>query len=178
MQKRKMSAERGAPRLAAHALAGMVSGLASAFILFGLVAAVCCKVDIPPHLLLPLSTVAVSFAMLPAGLVFAALHGEKGMLYGLLMGAMFFVALWIAALAQGQTEFTSLSAVKGVAMMSAGAIGGYLGIALRERRRCCFSERMRKLFRKNEKSVLRFCNKSSKTKRAFTKVLMPCKRPF
>ena len=108
MQKRKMSAERGAPRLAAHALAGMVSGLAS---------------------------VAVSFAMLPAGLVFAALHGEKGMLYGLLMGAMFFVALWIAALAQGQTEFTSLSAVKGVAMMSAGAIGGYLGIALRERRR-------------------------------------------
>lgn len=99
------------------------------------VAAVCCKVDIPPHLLLPLSTVAVSFAMLPAGLVFAALHGEKGMLYGLLMGAMFFVALWIAALAQGQTEFTSLSAVKGVAMMSAGAIGGYLGIALRERRR-------------------------------------------
>ena len=101
----------------------------------GLVAAVCCKVDIPPHLLLPLSTVAVSFAMLPAGLVFAALHGEKGMLYGLLMGAMFFVALWIAALAQGQTEFTSLSAVKGVAMMSAGAIGGYLGIALRERRR-------------------------------------------
>ena len=78
---------------------------------------------------------AVSFAMLPAGLVFATLHGEKGMLYGLLMGAMFFVALWIAALAQGQTEFTSLSAVKGVAMMSAGAIGGYLGIALRERRR-------------------------------------------
>ena len=44
--------------------------------------------------------------------------------------------------------------------------------------RCCFSKRMRKLFRKNEKSVLRFCNKSSKTKRAFTKVLMPCKRPF
>ena len=45
-------------------------------------------------------------------------------------------------------------------------------------RNCCFSKRMRKLFRKNEKSVLRFCNKSSKTKRAFTKVLMPCKRPF
>lgn len=44
--------------------------------------------------------------------------------------------------------------------------------------KCCFSKRMRKLFIKNEKSVLRFCNKSSKTKRAFTKVLMPCKRPF
>lgn len=47
-----------------------------------------------------------------------------------------------------------------------------------DRIQCCFSKRMRKLFRKNEKSVLQFCNKSSKTKRAFTKVLMPCKRPF
>lgn len=50
--------------------------------------------------------------------------------------------------------------------------------ALLARADCCFAKRMRKLFRKNEKSVLRFCNKSSKTKRAFTKVLMPCKRPF
>lgn len=52
------------------------------------------------------------------------------------------------------------------------------GDAITDLHECCFSERMRKLFRKNEKSVLRFCNKSSKTKRAFTKVLMPCKRPF
>lgn len=50
--------------------------------------------------------------------------------------------------------------------------------SLRSMEECCFSKRMRKLFRKNEKSVLQFCNKSSKTKRAFTKVLMPCKRPF
>lgn len=33
---------------------------------------------------------------------------------------------------------------------------------------CCFSKRMRKVFRKNEKSMLRFCNKNSKKKRAFT----------
>lgn len=135
MQKRKLGADRGVPRFAAHVLAGATSGLAAAFILFGLIAAVCCKVDIPPHLLLPISTVAVSLAMLPAGLVFSALRGEKGMLYGLLMGMLFFVVLWVAALVQGQSEFTSLSAVKGVAMMSAGAIGGYLGIALRERNR-------------------------------------------
>lgn len=135
MKKRKTSVERGVSRFAVHALAGMMSGLASAFVLFGLIAAVCCKVDIPPHLLLPISTVAISLALLPAGLVFAALHGEKGILYGLLMGAVFFVVLWIAALAHGQTEFTSLSVIKCVAMVSAGSIGGYLGIALRERRR-------------------------------------------
>ena len=51
-------------------------------------------------------------------------------------------------------------------------------VSIAEQSGCCFSKRMRKLFRKNEKSVLQFCNKSSKTKRAFTKVLMPCKRPF
>lgn len=30
--------------------------------------------------------------------------------------------------------------------------------------RCCFSKRMRKFFRKNEKSMLQFCNKNSKRK--------------
>ena len=29
---------------------------------------------------------------------------------------------------------------------------------------CCFSKRMRKFFRKNEKSMLQFCNKNSKRK--------------
>lgn len=33
---------------------------------------------------------------------------------------------------------------------------------------CCFSKRMRKFFRKNEKSKLQFCNKKAKKKRAFT----------
>ena len=33
---------------------------------------------------------------------------------------------------------------------------------------CCFSERMRKVFRKNEKSMLQNCNKKAKKKRALT----------
>lgn len=33
---------------------------------------------------------------------------------------------------------------------------------------CCFSKRMRKVFRKNEKSMLQNCNKKAKKKRAFT----------
>ena len=40
---------------------------------------------------------------------------------------------------------------------------------IREKRYgCCFSKRMRKVFKKNEKSMLQFCNKNSKKKRAFT----------
>lgn len=38
---------------------------------------------------------------------------------------------------------------------------------------CCFSERMRKLFRKNEKNVLRFCNKKAKEKRRLQRVKKP-----
>ena len=66
----------------------------------------------------------------------------------------------------------------GVASGGSVVIAQYFGENSAEKMHCCFAKRMRKLFRKNEKSVLRFCNKSSKTKRAFTKVLMPCKRPF
>ena len=33
-----------------------------------------------------------------------------------------------------------------------------------EEQKCCFSKRMRKFFRKNEKSMLQFCNKNSKRK--------------
>ena len=45
-----------------------------------------------------------------------------------------------------------------------GVLGGNL---------CCFSERMRKLFRKNEKNVLRFCNKKAKEKRRLQRVKKP-----
>ena len=56
------------------------------------------------------------------------------------------------------------------------ALGLLLGLAVPRRWRKKAGRVL--LFRKNEKSVLQFCNKSSKTKRVFTKVLMPCKRPF
>ena len=38
---------------------------------------------------------------------------------------------------------------------------------------CCFAKRMRKLFRKNEKNVLRFCNKKAKEKRRLQRVKKP-----
>ena len=41
-------------------------------------------------------------------------------------------------------------------------------LTYRKQHRCCFSKRMRKVFKKNEKSMLQFCNKNSKKKRAFT----------
>lgn len=48
-------------------------------------------------------------------------------------------------------------------------------IAGKERRKaqCCFSKRMRKVFRKNEKSMLQKCNKKSKRKGRLQRVKKP-----
>ena len=43
----------------------------------------------------------------------------------------------------------------------------------RRQRQCCFSKRMRKVFRKNEKSMLQNCNKKAKRKRRLQRVKKP-----
>lgn len=139
MQKQKRNAQRaqnGAMmQLAAHTAVSMIGGFAVAALLFSGLAALRCKVDIAPQLLSPLSTAALSLAALLAGFFFAMLRKEKGLLYGLLIGIIFYAILWIAALARGQMEFSSLSAIKGMALLCSGAIGGSLGIMTRDRRR-------------------------------------------
>lgn len=135
MQKRNRPAEKKAERILFPAIAGAVGGGAVGFLLFSLLAAVMCKIDVPAHMLTLLSTVAASLAVIPAGFIFAILYGEKGMLYGMLMGVFFFLVLLLAALLQGQTAFTALSAIKGFAMPVSGAIGGAFGISARDRRR-------------------------------------------
>ena len=140
MQKPKRNTQRAAQNgaaahLAVHAGASMIGGFAAAALLFSGLAALRCKVDIAPQLLAPVSTAAFSLAVLWAGFLFAILRKEKGLLYGLLIGLVFYAILWIGALAQGQTEFSALSAIKGAALLCSGAIGGSLGILAQERRR-------------------------------------------
>lgn len=139
MQKQKRNlphAQRGAAaRLAMHAGASMIGGLAAAALLFSGLAALRCKVDLAPQLLSPIATAALSLAVLLAGHIFATLRKEKGLLHGLCIGIAFYVILWIAALAQGQTEFSALSVIKGAALLCSGAVGGSLGIISQDRRR-------------------------------------------
>lgn len=137
MQKRKKNhtPSKNKPHLAGHIAAGAAAGLASAFVLFAAGALVMCKVDIPPQMLTAISTILISLAVIPAGLVLAFLEGERGMLCGLLTGLGFFSVLWIAALCTMQTEFTPLAVIKGAAMILAGTIGGFLGMMLKEHRR-------------------------------------------
>lgn len=139
MQKQKRNVQRvqsgAAVQLAVHAGVSVLGGFAAAALLFSGLAALRCKVDMAPQLLSPISTAALSIAVLVAGFFFATLRKEKGLLYGLLIGLIFYVILWIAALAHGQTAFSSLSVIKGAALLCSGAFGGSLGILMQDRRR-------------------------------------------
>ena len=102
---------------------------------FALVSSVMCRVDVSPNLLGPLSTIMVCISALAAGTALAFSIGSKGMLLGFAEGAVFYLILMAAAFLQGNFDFTNMAFVKLVAMCAAGAVGGYLGVGLAERKR-------------------------------------------
>ena len=91
--------------------------------------------DVSPNLLGPLSTIMVCISALAAGTALAFSIGSKGMLLGFAEGAVFYLILMAAAFLQGNFDFTNMAFVKLVAMCAAGAVGGYLGVGLAERKR-------------------------------------------
>lgn len=137
MQKRKKAVRScgGITQALLHAAAGIASGAAVAAVLFSAMAALCCKIDCAPQLFAPVSTVLICLSLLAAGLVVSYLHGEKGLLCGLLLGLFCFAVLWIVALMQGQKEFTVLAAIKGAALLASGSMGGCLGAVAKDKKR-------------------------------------------
>ena len=135
MQKRNRAAEKKSGRAIVPSIAGAVCGLLTGVVLFSILAAVLCQVDVPANMLTLLATGAATLSVIPASLVFAFLYGEKGMLYGLLIGAICFVVIAAAAWLQGQTAFTARAVIKAITMLISGALGGLLGISAREKRR-------------------------------------------
>lgn len=104
-------------------LGGLLAGLA----------ALACRVDLPLHLMAPLAAGAACLAVMPSALLLAWLRGQNGMLSGLLFALGCFLLLWLIAILQGQVPLTKLAVLKALAMLCAGAMGGYLGISLREK---------------------------------------------
>lgn len=137
MQKRKKNyaLSKNKPHLWGHIAAGAAVGLAAASLLFAAAAFVMCKVDIPPQMHTAISTTLVSLAIVPAALVIAFLEGERGMLCGLLTGFGFFAVIWVVAFWGMQSEITTITGIKGMAMLLAGTVGGLIGMMLKERRR-------------------------------------------
>lgn len=100
-----------------------------------LFAKVLSKADVPLQFIPPIATFSCCGAAFLAALLFAQLHKEKGLLFGLIFGAILFAVLWIIALAQGETVFSSFAALKCASMLLAGALGGFVGTLLMEKRR-------------------------------------------
>lgn len=134
--KRKSRAgQRQYPQFPLHFLASALACAALTAAFLALFAKAMASTQIPLELIAPMSTAACCLALLPSGILFAFLRGEKGLLNGLLLATVFLAVLWGAALAQGQAAFTYFAALKSLVLLACGAVGGYVGVLLREKRR-------------------------------------------
>ena len=98
-------------------------------------ASVLCKVDVPLHLLQPFSTALCCLAVFFGSMVFSRLYGKYGLFFGAIFGIFLFLILWCISGIQGETIFTTYAGIKCISLMISGAIGGYLGVALYEKKR-------------------------------------------
>lgn len=93
-----------------------------------------CTTDLAPALLIPLTTVLICIALLIASLFLSAIF-KGGILAGTLFASVLILLLSLLSFLLYQSSFTSLWATKTLAFLASGALGGYLGSVLRERRR-------------------------------------------
>ena len=135
LKRNNRAGQREASRFPVQLLASVLLGTALTVLLLAAFSKMLCTMDIPLNLILPISTLAACLAVLPAGMLFAFLRGEKGLVNGMILGAVFLGAIWAAALAQGQAEFSTPAALKSLVLLVSGAVGGYSGVLLKEKRR-------------------------------------------
>lgn len=116
-------------------LAACAAGAAVFTALFCAMAALLCKVDVPQSYLPLMAVLAACTAVFAASMVFARLHGARGLLCGAAFGLGAFLLLWLLSVRSGSTVLTGSAAAKGAVMVLAGALGGFLGVAGAEKSR-------------------------------------------
>lgn len=82
----------------------------------------------------PLATIAVCIGSFVTGHFAAKSLKQNGLFCGLCVGFIFYVVYLVAALLNGQYEFTSLALIKLVCYLLSGAVGGVLGIVVSEKK--------------------------------------------
>ena len=75
----------------------------------------------------PLSLLALMIGCFVGGFLSASISRERGLLYGLAIGAIVFLGAWIIGIAMGGETFGWLTAVKLVLLLLAGGCGGWVG---------------------------------------------------
>lgn len=134
-QKKRSTSQKEGTHFLAHFIVSMIVGIILLVVLLAVLAKVICNIDVPLHLMIPIATIALCIAVLPASILFAYLRGEKGLLNGAILSLVFLVVIWGIALMKGQIEFSTLAALKSLVLLTSGAAGGYSGVLLRERKR-------------------------------------------
>lgn len=122
-------------RFVPHMLASAACGIVLTGAFLAAFAKVLCQVEVPVHLVQPFAITAVCLAVLLTSLLFSYLERQMGVVNGLgVAGVAAFVVL-SASLVQEGAHFSMDAAWKVVALLASGAVGGYCGMLLREKRR-------------------------------------------
>lgn len=135
MQKKKYKRSDQSTALIRHVL---TAGVCCVVLMGGMLAAMAqlvCKMELPLHILMPLATAACCLAVLPSSMLLSFLEGKRGLLSGAIFGFGVYLLLWVISIAQGQAQLSTLAALKGLAMLTSGAVGGYLGVMVRAQRK-------------------------------------------
>lgn len=88
---------------------------------------------LPRGSLLLLTTILTALASFAGGLFLSLLFKEKGLLLGLLCGAVLSLGIALVSVLAYGNDFTAASVAKLLAILTAGAIGGILGVNRRKK---------------------------------------------
>lgn len=93
------------------------------------------KADLPLYAAVPMATAAICIGTAGAAMLLSRLQQKNGLLLGLCTGIFFFAAYALAALLNGQREFTGFAAIKLASILLSGCLGGYLGLLLAQQKK-------------------------------------------
>lgn len=93
------------------------------------------KADLPLYAAVPMATAAICIGTAGAAMLLSRLQQKNGLLLGLCTGIFFFAAYALAALLNGQREFTGFAAIKLASILLSGCLGGYLGLLFAQQKK-------------------------------------------
>lgn len=77
--------------------------------------------------IIPLSLIAFMLGCFVGGFICGTISRSRGLFYGLAIGGIIFLAVWLVGIAMGSEVFGLLTAVKLIGLLLAGGCGGWLG---------------------------------------------------
>ena len=122
-----MSEKNGAWLLISSAIGAGIGTLCAAVLIFAM-AAVLAIGNIPTALIIPLVTAALAFGGFAAGIAAAKLSKSRGLVCGVIAGALFFLLVWASGGIIGEAAFGAITAIKAGIMILAAAFGGIIGV--------------------------------------------------